>query len=235
MGEGHRERLRKTYMENGLDAFHDHQVLELILTYALPRVDTNPIAHRLLKRYGSLRAVFEAKTEDLMTVDGIGEKAAVLLKLMGDTARRSAKSDARRCRINNSLDAMELAMTLFDEQRYESVYLISLNNAREVIHIDKVSSGTVANAALYTRIIVECALRHGAKSAILVHNHPSGDLTPSVQDIEATDAVAKALSAIETVLDDHIIVSRDDAYSCIRESFLNHKREIEKLKRLGEA
>lgn len=220
MHEGHRARLRQTYIENGIDSFHDHQVLELILTYAIPRVDTNPIAHRLIERYGSLKAVFEASVEDLKKVNGIGENAAVLLKLLGDTFRRAARREAEKTKIRNCGDAMRYAMTLFEDKRYEAVYLLSLNKSREVIHVDKVSSGTVMQSAIYPRLIVEYVIRHGAHSAILTHNHPSGDLTPSKQDVAATNEIVNALKLIDVNLDDHIIVSRDNAYSCFQDCFL---------------
>lgn len=220
MHEGHRERLRQIYTENGIDGLHDHQVLELILTYALPRMDTNPIAHRLLERYGSLRAVFEASVEDLTKIKGIGTRTAVLIKLAGDAGRRAARCEAEKVKIKNSADAMQYAMTLFEDKRYEAVYLLSLNKAREVIHTDKISSGTVTQTAVYPRLIVECAIRHGACSAILVHNHPSGDLTPSTQDIAVTREILNALALIDVKLDDHIIASRTNAYSCLHNCFL---------------
>ncbi|MBQ2661679.1 MAG: DNA repair protein RadC [Clostridia bacterium] len=221
MHEGHRERLRQIYTENGIGGFHDHQVLELLLTYVIPRVDTNPLAHRLLERYGSLRKVFDAPIHDLMEVKGIGQKAAVLLKLVGDTQRRIARYDAQSVRISTPAAAMKLAMTLFDDQRYEAVYLISLNKAHEVVHIDKVSSGTVSQTTVYPRLIAEYVMRHGAQSAILVHNHPSGSIEPSKEDIEVTKDILNALAAIEVKLDDHIIVSSTNAYSCLQKCFLN--------------
>ncbi len=220
MHEGHRERLRQTYIENGIDGLHDHQVLELILTYALPRIDTNPIAHKLLQCYGSLRAVFEAPVEDLTKVKGIGTSAAVLLKLIGDTDRRMARREAEKVKIKNSAEAMRFVMTLFEDKRYEAVYLLSLNKAREIVHADKISSGTVTQSAIYPRLIVEYAIRHGAHSAILAHNHPSGDLTPSKQDIDVTKEIISALALIDVKLDDHIIVSKTNAYSCLQDCFL---------------
>lgn len=235
MHEGHRERIRQTYIENGINAFHDHQVLELLLTYALPRIDTKPIAYRLLERYGSLTAIFNASVEDLTKVSGIGKNAALLLKLTGDVNRYAARRNVEKTKIKNSQAAMQLAVTLFEEQRYEAVYLISLNSVREVIHIDKVSSGSVSKTQIYQRIIAETVLRHGANSVILTHNHPTGRLEPSKEDAEVTESVMIALANLEIRLDDHIIVGKGNAYSCMQDCFLIETEETEQIKNSKEA
>lgn len=215
MHEGHRQRLRETYIENGLNGFHDHQVLELILTYSIPRVDTNPTAHLLLERYGSLEAVFNAPVKDLMKVKGVGEKTAVMLTLFGAASRKAARSKNKSAKINTPNDAMRYCTTLIEDQKAEAMFVISMDKLRYVLHVDMISKGTPTETAAYPRLIVEYAIRHGASSVIIVHNHPSGDLTPSPNDLDMTEKVLKALSSIGITLHDHIIVSGESAYSMV--------------------
>lgn len=212
---GHRSRLRGTYTEHGADAMQDHQLLELLLTYSIPRRDTNPLAHRLLSSegFGSLDGVFGADISELMKVEGVGEATAVLLSLVGSMGRRTASEKVRNMRLNSPAAAMEYCKSLAFSGNNESMYVISLDRAQRVIYADKVSTGTPGEVTMYPRTAVEIAIRRGAENVMLCHNHPSGNLTPSKNDLDTTNLVIKALASIGITLNDHIIVGGGRAYS----------------------
>jgi DNA repair protein RadC len=219
MHEGHRSRLREQYFENGLDAFNDHQVLELLLTFSIPRRDTNELAHTLMDRYGSLEKVFEADHLDLRDVAGVGENSAALIRLFGDIARRIGMKKKTE-KLKTRPEMARYCMTLLSLQQYEVMYLISLDKGRAILHADKISSGTLNETVIYPRIAVECALRHHAYSVLLTHNHPSGNVAPSRDDIITTKRIKEALDPIGILLEDHIITGKDRAYSIIDASEL---------------
>lgn len=210
---GHRERLRKQFREQNGDGFHEHQLLELLLTYAIPRKDVNPLAHRLLSRYGNLSAVLRADVFELMREEGVGEQTAVLLSLVGKLAPRAIYAPAEGQRILTSVEAIPLCRALVGQSKQEELWAVSLNHSHRVIHMDKISSGTPNETPMYTRLVVECALRHGAVGILLCHNHPTGNATPSPQDIEATAKVVRALEPLGITLYDHIIIAGESAFS----------------------
>ena len=210
---GHRERLRKTYTQSGLSAFHDHQALELLLTYAIPRIDVNPLAHALIQRFGSLRGVLEANIRDLMEVKGIGEQAAILLSLSGRIYDYATGLALSHTPLSNPSDAMLYCKTLLSQEKNETCYVICLDFRGCVLHTALLSRGTVAQTAVFPRNIVELAIRYHASSVILTHNHPSGNVEPSKQDRKLTQDIILALNAVGASLYDHIIVGKDRAYS----------------------
>lgn len=213
MHEGHRSRLRDLYFEHGIGALNDYQVLELLLSFSIPRKDTNPLAHQLLERYGTLTRVFEAERLDLADVPGVGENSAALIKLVGDVTRLIHMKRSGGVRLRTLADRARYCITLLASHPYEAMYLISLNKNKSFLHADKISSGTLSETVIYPRIAVECALRHHAYSVILTHNHPSGNITPSRDDILTTQRIKEALEPIGIGLEDHIITGRDRAYS----------------------
>lgn len=212
---GHRRRLRETYTRQGPQSMHDHQLLELLLTYAIPRRDTNPLAHRLLGRegFGSLEELFAADVNDIMKIEGVGESTAVLLSLVGSMGRRTAAEKVRGKRLNTPHAAMEYCKTLSFSGNNESMYVISLDGSHRVLHEDRVSTGTPGEVTMYPRTVVEIAIRRGAQNIMLCHNHPSGDLKPSKEDLNTTSLIIGALTPIGIVLNDHIIVGGGRAYS----------------------
>ena len=194
---GHRSRLRENFIQNGIEGMADHQVLELLLTYALPRVDVNPLAHRLLSRFGSLEGVLSARPDQLRQVEGIGESAAVFLSLLGQVDRRVllqrfAGHDKRPVLATPSaLGRYMLALSLQD--RYETLRLVCLNKKYELIYEGVISSGSLTEVLADPRPILETALIHKACFIALAHNHPSGDLTPSREDQAAAQRIEAAL------------------------------------------
>lgn len=225
MHEGHRERLRERYRKAGLSALAEHEVLELLLMYAIPRRNTNDIAHRLLERFGSLRNVFQARAEELALVDGIGEYAAVLLSLQGDVIRNYAEKERQKgkLRVASPADAVGYVLRLTGGEPYENVYLMNLDKNKRLLRTEKLFSGTLTEVPLYPRLIVEAALRSRAHSVILVHNHPSGDPTPSESDATATGAVKSALNSIDIAFFDHLVVGHDCVYSYSRDIYIDRQ------------
>ncbi len=211
---GHRKRLKERFIREGIDYFEEHQILELLLFYGIPRKDTNEIAHGLINEFKDLAGVLDAKVEDLQKVEGVGESAATLLTLMAPLSRRyqSCKFKGKH-QLNSSQKAGEFAMHLFTDLPYECFYLICLNNQNQVRHAVKTFEGTINEAAVYPRLVVETALKHRASSVILAHNHPGGSIKPSQGDIQVTKRIKEALDAIDIKVVDHIIVGDNRYYS----------------------
>lgn len=217
MHEGHRERLRAEYLQHSGDGLPDHRFLELLLCYAIPRKDTNELAHRLLQRFGSLEAVLFADTSQLQSVEGIGESAAVFLNMQGSMARRlllqRLEDKHGRTQLATPLAAAKLGIARLSRRAYENVELVCLNAKRYVEHIVPLHTGVVAESQIYPRQVVEIALLRRAHGVLLYHNHPSGNPSPSEDDKEVTAAVRSALGSVDIPLLDHIIIGRDCAYS----------------------
>ena len=214
---GHRERIREQYRLNGAEAFLDHQFLELLLTYAIPRRDTNELAHALLERFGSLEGVVTAQVDQLMLVDGIGESTAVFLRMQGDLFRRlllRRQADARgNIKLSSPAAAAQYAVSLLSLNTYETVLAVCLNAKKVVQSCETVQNGTLTEAQIYPRKIAEIALLRRAHGILLLHNHPSGDPSPSKEDAETTDSVRAALESIGVRLFDHLVVGGQHAYS----------------------
>lgn len=209
---GHRARLRKRLMDHGLNGFEDHEALEMLLAYAIPRRNTNELAHRLIKRYGSLLDVLSANARDLMQTQDVGEQTAMLLTLVGGLMLR-VKKPGSSARLRTPVDVMNYCTTLLEGFAYETLFAISLDKTGRVLFADRISQGTLTQTVIYPRIVVESALRHQAHSVILAHNHPSGDVRPSEEDREATDSIRSALATIGISLFDHMIVGGESVFS----------------------
>ena len=214
MHEGHRARVKKRFLEEGLDHFSDIQALELLLFYALPRVDTNPIAHGLLDRFGSLSQVLEASPEELCKVPGVGENGALLLNLIPQMGRFYMTDRAKSATILTSLEqCAEFLVPRFFGRKLETVFLLCLDAKCKVLCCKELGEGSVNSTGLSIRRVVETALGVNASSVVLAHNHPSGLAVPSAEDIQTTRRIAMALQAVEITLVDHIIVADDDYVS----------------------
>jgi DNA repair protein RadC len=221
MHEGHRSRLKSRFLEEGLDGFEDHQILELLLFYAIPRRDTNEFSHSLINKYGSLSGVLEADPKDLAKIPGVGENSAILLALIPSLARIYLKDRwGTRPSLDSTAKAGEYVLTLCAGRTYEVFYVICLDAQYHVIYPALVHEGTIDQAPVYPRIIVETALRHKAHSVILAHNHPGGSATPSPQDIEVTKRIQIALEQISISVLDHIIAAGEQYVSCSEKGLL---------------
>ena len=181
--DGHREKMRQRFMTGGLDAFADHEILELLLYYAIPRRETNPIAHALMERYGSLPAVLAAPMEDLKRTEGIGESAAVLLHLVPQVCRRARLAQVGEDQVLNSSErAGAYLLECFDGESREVIYQLCLDRKGKLLACKRLGEGSVASADLDVRRLVENAILTGASAVILAHNHPSGVALPSDGD-----------------------------------------------------
>ena len=213
----HRQRVRERYLKEGLDGFSEVQVLELLLFYVIPRQDTNPIAHRLLDQFGSLYQVLEAPVEELEKVEGIGPNAALLLSLITAVARVYAVNRTEKQKILRTIeDCGEYLKSFFIGRRSEMVYLLCLDAKCKVLGCREIGEGSVNSANVPIRRIVETALGLNATSVVLAHNHPSGIALPSGEDVLTTHRVAAALSTVDIVLVDHIVVADDDYVSMVQ-------------------
>lgn len=219
---GHRQRLKNRFKEEGLDSFEDHQVLELLLFHVIPRGDTNPIAHHLIKRFGSLSAVLEADPNDIGSVDGIGEKAALFLAMIPPVTRRYFHDRVVRDRpkLNNSETVTEYLIPLMAGRSEEVFYVLCLDTQCRVLYPALISEGTVKEATVHPRHVVEEAIRHRAASVILAHNHPSGTAKPSQQDHNLTRTLVQALGPLDIKVLDHIVVAGAQTFSFAREGVL---------------
>lgn len=212
--DGHRDRLRARFLEYGLDNFNDLNALELLLFYAIPRRDTNEIAHALLECFGSLEGVFYASERELLQVPGIGTNAAALIRLVPQLMKKSALSHPdRREVIMNSSDAGRYFVPRFMYEQDEVVYLLCLDGQKRVIKCAEMGRGVVNCVETSIRRIVETALKYKSSSVILAHNHPDGLALPSSEDDMVTKQVSTALALVGVSLEDHIIVAGDDFVS----------------------
>lgn len=217
---GHRERLKHRFDQQGLDGFEPHTVLELLLFYALPRVDTNVIAHRLIGRFGSLSKVLEAPKEELVKVKGVGENAATLIKLIPELSRYYLdEKNNPGIMLDSTTKAGEFVRTKFIGRANEITYLVCLDSKGKVIYSEKIADGTVTTTSVQIRTIVEVITRVNAVSIILAHNHPAGFALPSSADLAITKRIQEALKALGVELLDHIIVGEAAAdYVSLRDS-----------------
>lgn len=217
---GHRDRMKRRFLEHGLESFEDHSVLELLLFYALPRTDVNPIAHALLDKFDSLSAVFDAPAEELAKVPGIGSNTAAFIKLIPQVSRRYLMS---RSNFDDILDsprkAGEYLLPRFFAERDEIVYMVNLDGKCKVINCKLLFRGSVNSANVSVRKIVENALLYNSTSVIIAHNHTSGIAVPSNEDKETTRRIEQALKAVDINLADHIVVSDDDFVSMADNGF----------------
>ena len=221
----HRQRIRQRYQKEGLDNFEEHQVLELLLFYCIPRRDTNPLAHDLIRHFGSLSQVLEAPASELMKVKGVGEGVATYLSLLRDFDRYYQVNRISTEKILRTLDQCgRYLVPFFNGRRNETVFLLCLDAKCKVLACKEVGEGSVNSAAVPIRRLVELALATNATSVVLAHNHPSGLAIPSNEDIYTTKRVAMALQAVEIQLVDHIIVA-DEEFVSLAQSGLYRPEE----------
>lgn len=218
--DGHRERKRAQFRAHGADSFADHELLELLLFYAIPRQDTNPVAHALIDRFGSLDRVLSAPAEELEKVPGVGPGAAILLNLVPQVARRAKLAAANGTILDTTERIGDFFVGQLTAQTTEVMYQLCLDAKGRMLCCRKVCEGDVASVGLNLRKIVENALLCNAVLVALAHNHPSGVAFPSHEDKIATLQVREALDTVNVKLVDHIIVADDDFVSLREEGLL---------------
>lgn len=220
--DGHRERMRRRFLENDLNGFADHEALELLLYYAIPQGDVNPLAHELTNRFGSLSAVLSAPVELLTGVKGVGERTAVLLRLSMLIAQKARLSDLEREVILDTRERVgAYLLELFALERNEAVFQLCLDGKGKLLTCKRLGEGSVSAVTVDIRKVVHNAILSSASSVILAHNHPSGIALPSEDDRAVTDQVKAALAAIGVRLDDHIVVADQDFVSFSQSGYLS--------------
>jgi len=212
--EGHRKRLRERFEENGISALHLHEIVELMLTYVIPRRDTKQVARELTRRYKSLNALLNAPAEELVKVEGMGPRSAGLFSFVREVAALCLKEKyERKSVIAHRRDAEEYLRFHFGLRRDEYVAVLFLGNRNHVIETEIIAEGTVNQCTVYPRIIMERALRYHAASIIIAHNHPGGGLTPSEADWVLTGELFAICSLLGIPLLDHLVISQEKVVS----------------------
>ena len=220
--DGHRARKREQFNRHGLDAFADHEALELLLFYAVPRSDVNPLAHRLLARFGSLDGVFSASFEELCRVEGVGENTATLIRLLFPLCRRvRTAAGAKPVILDTTERAGAYFMELFFGEKQEKLYEACLDAKGKLLSLSCLSEGNVDRISVNMRKLVENALAANASAVILAHNHPSGIALPSEEDHRSTKQAQSALRGVGIALIDHIIVADEDFVSLAQSGVLD--------------
>ena len=225
---GHRERVRKRFLENGFNGLEDYEVLELLLFYVIPRKDTKAIAKELIKKFKTLANVLKADTLELKTIDGLGASSITFLKMMGALPEKIYKDELKNQKLikddkNKISDKEVLLSFLRNKIGYEDVekfYVIYLSSSNEVIAFEESSSGTLDRSSIYPREIYKRVIMENAKSIIIAHNHPSGNTCPSKCDIDITNEIAKGLKNFGALLLEHIIITRDSYFSFLEEGLI---------------
>ncbi len=215
--DGHRQRLRQRFLKEGLDHFDEHQALELLLFYCIPRQDTNQLAHSLLEQFGSFANVLDAGPAELKKVPGVGDNAATFLTLVMEAGRFYQVSRQSNQKILTSVDQCgSYLVPFFHGRRNETVFILCMDAKCKVLSCQEVGEGSVNSASVPIRRIVQMALAVNATSVVLAHNHPSGLALPSDEDVQTTRQLAMALNAVEIGLADHIIVADEDYVSLLQ-------------------
>lgn len=214
--EGHRKSVRERYIRRGsLDEYEDHQILEMLLFYAIKRRDVNPLAHRLINRFGSLKAVLKADHADLIAA-GLSENTATLLKLVGDIGTAIDRREAYETTVKTLDDAFMVCHGLLFRETAEIVALICLDSKNRVKLIRTRTEGLNNKVEALPKWVVDTALSCSAAAVIIAHNHPSDNPEPSVSDRETTALLHRILTPIGIALYDHIIVTREACCSMMR-------------------
>jgi DNA repair protein RadC len=205
--DGHRARLRARFLAGGAEAVAEHELIEMILFLALPRRDTKPIARALLSRFGSYANAISASVSDLLGVEGLGDAGVAALKIVQASAQRLAKAEVLYRPVLRDWDRlMEYLQAVLAREKIEQFRVLFLDNRNRLLADESQGSGTVNHTPVYPREVVKRALDLHATAIILVHNHPSGDPSPSDEDIAMTKEIKHAANALSIVLHDHVIV-----------------------------
>ena len=219
--EGHRDRMRTRYLQEGADGMASHEILEILLYGTIPRGDTNEIAHHLLDEFGSISNLIEADPHEIAKTAGVGIKSAVFLSLLHELVLRYEREKLEQKPALTSIPrSVDYCKALLAFRPRECFYAICLDSRRKIIHTSKISEGTVNDAAVSPRLVVEKALRYKATGILLCHNHPSGNVKPSYEDIILTNQLKNMLEPLGVQVVDHIIVGENQYFSFFENDML---------------
>jgi DNA repair protein RadC len=220
--QGHRERLRERFRRSGFEGFQDYEAIELLLSYAIPRKDVKPLAKNLIKRFGSLRGVLDARFDELRSVEGLSEKSATFIKVLKECGTLYLREGVVRKREKISstsglLDYCRSAMSGLRDEQFRAVFL---NSQNELIEDEVINEGTVNQSVVYPRKVMERALHHGATALIFVHNHPEGSCRPSREDKVLTAELVSVARGLGIRVHDHLIICKSGYFSFLESGLL---------------
>ncbi|MEA2011849.1 MAG: DNA repair protein RadC [Verrucomicrobiota bacterium] len=219
--DGHRERLRKRFADSGMSAFSEHEKIELLLTFAIPRKDTKNIAKDLLSQFKSVENILNAQIEDLQTIKGLGKTSAILIKLVRGLWTHCSEKKLEKIDIMSSPEnVIDFARMKLGGNKNEALMLVFVDAKNQVIHHEICAEGTVNEAVVYPREVAKKALAHHASGVIAVHNHPSNICTPSSQDKKLTAKLVQALELFNIRMLDHLIIGKTTHFSFAEEKIL---------------
>lgn len=218
---GHRQRLKEKYATAPPGALYDYEMLELLLSYAIPRKDVKPLAKTLLQRFSSLKGMMDAPEGELIAVPGIGSHAATLIRLVREMGTRYLKEEARgKIQISCTTELINYCQSALGGLKDERFCVIYLNAQNRMIDMEVIEEGIVNQAVVYPRKVLENTLKRKASAIILVHNHPSGQVKPSDADVRLTQTIREAAKTLDILVHDHLIVGENKFFSFREEGLI---------------
>ena len=218
---GHRKRLLEKFTTAGIEALHDYEALELLLTYVIRRQDVKRQAKALLEKFGSVKGIMDAESDDLKTVPGIGDRSAILFKLIKEIASLYLKQKAmEKKQVSCTTELLDFCRTKMGGKKDEEFCVIYLDAQNQIIEFETVQKGIVNQAVVYPRQVLESALKKKASAIILAHNHPSGHVRPSDADIRLTKTIQETAKVLDILVHDHIIIGEDRFFSFREEGLM---------------
>ncbi len=234
--EGHRQRLKNRFLNDGLSGFEKHNILELLLFYSIPQKDTNDIAHELLDTFGSLKGVFDADFNELIKVKGVKENTATLIKLIPQLSREYMLDEFDEEKVFDKAEKIgKYFIRKYIGEINEVVYMMLLDNGYKLLSVVKLHEGSVNSAKISPRQIMTEIIKHNASMVVLAHNHPNGVAVPSMEDVNTTYSLKSTLSMYDAKLIEHILVAGNEYFPILNETQgINdrdeeHKRIFRKL------
>jgi DNA repair protein RadC len=217
----HRARLKKRFTDSGIGSFHDYEVLELLLSYAIPQKDVKPLAKDLLKKFGTLKGVMDAEQQELENITGMGTHSAILIRLVKELGALYLKDKAKeKPQITCTKELLDYCKTRMGGLKDEQFHVIYLDAQNKIIEIETIQEGIVNQAVVYPRKVLENALVQKASAIILVHNHPSGYVKPSDADIRLTRSIQETAKILDILVHDHVIIGENRFFSFREEGLM---------------
>lgn len=211
---GHRERLRNRFQEHGISSFQEYEIVELLLTYLIPQKDVKLLAKNLIKEFGSMKNLIETSPEKLSQIEGIKERSALFFSLLRSIIEVYQKQKIEeKPAITSPNDVYHYLQTCLGSKDKEHFLVLFLNSQNQIVGNEILHEGTINQSTVYPRTIIERIIHHQATAIIIAHNHPSGSLQPSSEDRSLTQLLQKALSPLDVVIHDHIIITRNGCIS----------------------
>lgn len=218
---GHRRRLNQKFMNSGIETLHEYEALELLLTYVIRRQDVKRRAKALLEKFASIKGILDAETDDLKQIEGIGDRSAVLFKLVKETASLYLKQKAKeKKQVTCTTELLDFCRTVMGGKKDEEFCVIYLDVQNQIIEFETVQKGIVNQAVVYPRQVLESALKKKASAIILAHNHPSGHVRPSDADIRLTKTIQETAKVLDILVHDHIIIGENRFFSFREEGLM---------------